>query len=93
MNYFLLRGEPVPRPPPPAGTADDVADIRVWTTGERRAGDVVRLPNGVAQIKSNSPYTPGGVLNVKAGEPWSYDLPGVGTMEVNKPGELAGEVN
>ena len=50
MNYFLLRGEPVPRPPPPAGTADDVADIRVWTTGERSARDVVRIPNVHEQV-------------------------------------------
>ena len=50
VNYFLLRGEPVPRPPPPAGTADDVADIRVWTTGERSARDVVRLPNVHEQV-------------------------------------------
>jgi len=35
----------------------------------------------VVQIKSNSPYTPGGVLNVKAGEPWSYQLEGFGTIE------------
>jgi len=43
--------------------------------------DVSRQPHGVVQIKSNSPYTPGGVLNVKAGEPWSYQLEGFGTIE------------
>ena len=45
--------------------------------------DVSRQPNGVVQIKSNSPYTPGGLINVKAGEPWSYQLAGFGTSEVN----------
>ena len=54
---------------------------------------VSRLPNGVVQIKSDSPYIPGGVLNVKSGEPWSYDLPGAGTVEVSKPGDLCREVN
>jgi len=43
--------------------------------------DVSRQPNGVVQLKSNSPYTPGGLLNVKPGEPWSYELPGAGTVE------------
>jgi len=43
--------------------------------------DVSRQPNGVVQIKSNSPYTPGGLINVKAGEPWSYQLAGFGTSE------------
>ena len=54
---------------------------------------VSRQPNGVVQIKSSSPYIPGGLLNVKSGEPWSYDLPGVGTVEASKPGELCREVN
>ena len=51
VNYFLLRGEPVPRPPAPEGTADDVADIRVWTAGERHAGDLVKLPNVHEQVR------------------------------------------
>ena len=50
VNYFVLRGEPVPRPPPPEGTEDDVADIRVWTAGERRASDLVRVPNVHEQV-------------------------------------------
>ena len=50
---------------------------------------VSRQPNGVVQIKSNSPYIPGGVLNVKSGEPWSYELPGAGTVEVKTQGNLA----
>ena len=51
--------------------------------------DVSRQPNGVVQLKSNSPYTPGGLLNVKPGEPWSYELPGAGTVEVKTQGNLA----
>ena len=50
VNYFVLRGEPVPRPPAPEGTDDDVADIRVWTAGERRASDLVRVPNVHEQV-------------------------------------------
>ena len=51
VNYFVLRGEPVPRPPEPDGTEDDVADIRVWTAGERLASDLVKVPNVHEQVK------------------------------------------
>ena len=43
-HYFLLRGELVPLPPPEY-IAADMADNRMWTTCERRTGNVVKLPN------------------------------------------------
>ena len=39
VNYFILRGEAV-QVPEPTSDEDDLAGIRVWTVGERRAEDI-----------------------------------------------------
>ena len=44
---------------------------------------VERLPNGLIKIKSNSPWVgPGGEINIKSGEPFSFEMPEVGRIEV-----------
>jgi len=43
---------------------------------------VERLPNGLIKIKSNSPWVgPGGEINIKSGEPFSFEMPEVGRIE------------
>lgn len=43
--------------------------------------DVERLPNGLINVKSNSPCIPGGVLNFKSGETFTLEDPEFGTIE------------
>lgn len=45
VNYFILRGDPIPRPPPPEGDVDDVSQMKNWYYGECKPSDLVRLPN------------------------------------------------
>lgn len=45
VNYFILRGEPVPRPPPHTGDSDDVTKIKNWTLGEFDEFDLAKIPN------------------------------------------------
>ena len=42
VNYFILRGEPIPRPPPPEGDLNDVKGMKNWVFGEYNKRDVVK---------------------------------------------------
>ena len=42
VNYFILRGEAVPRPPPTVGDVDDTTKIKNWLHGENEPHDLVR---------------------------------------------------
>eukprot|EP00095_Tigriopus_kingsejongensis_P005981 maker-scaffold48_size466083-snap-gene-3.21 protein:Tk05981 transcript:maker-scaffold48_size466083-snap-gene-3.21-mRNA-1 annotation:"evolutionarily conserved signaling intermediate in toll mitochondrial" len=51
VNYFILRGDPIPRPPPPEGDVDDVSQMKNWYLGEHAKSDAVRLPNVHEQVE------------------------------------------
>ena len=50
VNYFILRGEPVPRPPPNTLDIDDVKKIKIWTLGQFDENDLVKIPNVHEQV-------------------------------------------
>lgn len=42
VNYFILRGTPVPRPAPREGHEDDLSQIKNWAIGQFHEQDLVR---------------------------------------------------
>lgn len=46
VNYFILRGEPIPRPPPITDTNDsEFNKLKLWMIGEYHKRDTVKIPN------------------------------------------------
>jgi len=46
VSYFILRGPPVPAPPPPSMDDDNLSNMKRWMDGEKApGGTVARLPS------------------------------------------------